>query len=86
MCRKYMKNICLDSARCFTVPQLAWQVALKKPKAILYLLTDNDMLLRVEKVSEEEYVTVFIDMQKLITNSLKIMIKVKNDHILNTRI
>ena len=43
------------------------------------------MLLRVEKVSEEEYVTVFIDMQKLITNLLKSMIKVKNDHILNTR-
>ena len=36
------------------------------------------MLLIVEKVLEQEYVTLFIDIQKLITNTLKIMIKIFN--------
>ena len=34
------------------------------------------MLLMVEKVLEEEYVTSFIDMQKLITNIWKVTIKI----------
>ena len=34
------------------------------------------MLLMVEKVLEEEYVTPFIDMQKLITNIWKVTIKI----------
>ena len=36
----------------------------------------------IEKVLEE-YVTLFIDMQNLITNTSKIMIEVKNRHICN---
>ena len=36
------------------------------------------MLLMAEKVFEEEYVMQFIDMQKLIINIWKIMIKIKN--------
>ena len=47
----------LDPARFLTAPGLAWQAALKKTKVKLDLLTDIDMLLMVEKVSEEEYVT-----------------------------
>ena len=34
------------------------------------------MLLMVEKVLEEEYVTPFIDMQKLIRNIWKVTIKI----------
>ena len=41
------------------------------------------MLLMIEKGMEEEYVTLFIDTQNLITNTWKIMIKVKNRHIFN---
>ena len=40
------------------------------------------MLLLAEKALEE-CVTKFIDMQKLITNKRKIMIKIKNHDILN---
>ena len=39
--------------------------ALKKIQVKLDLVTDIDMLLMVE---EEEYITLFIDIQKLITN------------------
>ena len=48
------RNMCLeiyelDSARCLTVPGLAWEAALKKTKVKLDLLTDIDILLMVEK-------------------------------------
>ena len=59
---------------------LSWQAALKKTEVKLELLTDIDTLLMVEKEFEEEYVTQFSDMQKLITNMWKIMIKIKNHH------
>ena len=48
----------------------------KKIKVQLDLLTDIDMLLEVE------YVMLFIDMWKLMTNTRKIMIKTKNRYIL----
>ena len=41
-------------------------------------LTDIDMLLMVEKKLEEEYVILLIDMQKLITSTWKIMLKIRN--------
>ena len=41
----------------------------KKAKEKLDLSTDINMLLTVKKKFEEEYVTVFVDMQKLITNT-----------------
>ena len=69
------RNMCLeiyelDPAKNFSAPGLAWQAALKKTKVKLGLLTDIDMLLMVEKsILDEEYVTLFIDMQKLITNT-----------------
>ena len=59
------------------------QADLKKAKVKLDLLTDIDMLLMVEKLLEEEYFTLFLDMQKVITNALKIMMKIKNRHIFN---
>ena len=48
---------------------LPWQAVLKKTKVKLDLLTDINMLLMVEKVSEEEYASLLIDMQKLIANT-----------------
>ena len=59
----------LDPTRFLTAPGLAWQAALRKTKVKLDLLTDIDMLLTVEKASEEKYVTLFIDMRKLITST-----------------
>ena len=49
------RNMCiniyeLDPANVFSAPGLAWQIALKKTKVKLNLLTDIDMLLMVEKV------------------------------------
>ena len=48
------RNMCLEiyelnSAKFLSAPGLAWQVALKKIKVKLDLLTDIDMLLIVEK-------------------------------------
>ena len=45
------------------------EAALKMTKAKLNLLTDIGMLLMIEKGVEVEYVTLFIDMQKLIANT-----------------
>ena len=59
-----------DSARFVTAPGLALQAALKKTKVKLDLLTDVAMLLMVGKgVLEEEYLTLLINMQRLITNT-----------------
>ena len=59
-----------DSARFVTAPGLALQAALKKTKVKLDLLFDVDMLLMVRKgVSEEEYFTLLINMQRLIRNT-----------------
>ena len=69
----------LDPARFLTAPELAWQAVLKKTKLKLYLLTDIDMLLMVEKGIRGEYVTLFIDMQELIS-TWKVIIKIKNCH------
>ena len=58
-----------DSAKFLLAPGLAWQAALKKAKVKLDLLTDIDLILGKKNVYEEEYVTLFIDMKKLITNT-----------------
>ena len=65
------------------VSVFAWQAALKKAEVNLELLIDIEMLLMMEKELEKEYVTQFIDMQKLMINIRKIMIKTKNHCILN---
>ena len=62
----------LGPAKFISASGLAWQVALKKTKVKLDLLTDIDILLKVLKVLEEEYVTLFIDMSKLTTNARKV--------------
>ena len=82
------RNMCLeiyalDPAKFLSAPGLGWQAALKKTKVELDLLADIQMLLMVEKGLGEEYVTLFIDMQKLMTSTSKIMIKIKNRHIFN---
>ena len=66
MCLKMCE---LDPARFLAAPGLAWQAALKKTKVKLDLLIDVDMLLMVKKVLEEEYVTLFIHIQKLTINT-----------------
>ena len=64
----------LDTAHFLSVPGLTWQEALKKIKVKLYLLTNIDMLLMVEKgISQVKFVMLFIDMAKL--NAWKIMMK-----------
>ena len=74
----------LDPVYFLSAPGLAWQAALKKTKVKLDLLTDIDMLLVVEKGIKGGLVTLFMDIQKLITNTRKIVIKIKNGHIFNT--
>ena len=54
------KNMCCETYD--LDPGLEWQAALKKTKVKLDLLTDISILLMIEK----GYVTLFIDMQKLI--------------------
>ena len=65
------RNICfetyeLDHQKFRSGQGLAWQAASKKTKMKLDLLTHINMLLMVENVLEEEYVMLFINMQKLI--------------------
>ena len=52
-----------------SAPGLCWQVALKKTVVLTELLTDIGLLLIVEKELEVEYVTLSIDLQKLIRNT-----------------
>ena len=59
----------LDWAKFLSSPGLAWEAAMKMTEIKLELLTDIYMLLMVEKGIKEEYVTQFIDMQKLIINT-----------------
>ena len=63
----------LDSTKFLSAPGLAWQAALKKTKVKLDPLTDMDMLLMLEKGITGGICTLFIDMQKLITNTWKTM-------------
>ena len=73
----------LDPVKFLSAPGLAWQAALKKTEVKLELLTDIDMPLMVKKELDKQYVMQFINMLKIITNIRKIMIKIKNHHILN---
>ena len=80
------RNICLktyelDPTNFFSTPGLAWQAALKRTKVKLYLLTDIDILLMVEKVREDEDVALFIDMEKVMPNTW--MMKINNGNIFN---
>ena len=67
--REMCLKVChLDPEKFLSAPGFVWQAALKKTEVKLELLTDIDMLLMVQKKLEEEYVTQFIDIQKLIKN------------------
>ena len=59
----------LDLARFLAAPGFALEAALKMTKVKLDLLTDIDMFLRQKNVSREEYIPLFIEMQKRITNT-----------------
>ena len=63
--RMCLKLYHLDPVKFRSAPGLAWQAASNKTEVKLELLIDIDMLL---KALEEEFVTQFMDMQKLITN------------------
>ena len=81
------RNICLktyelDPTKFISSPGLAWQAALKRTKVKLYLLTDIDILLMVEKVREDEYVALFIDMEKVMPNTW--IMKINNSNIFNS--
>ena len=65
----YLKICDLDPSKLPSATGLMQQEALKKTKVKLDLLTGIDMLLWQKKVLEEEYVTLFSNMQKLITNT-----------------
>ena len=77
----YLKIYKLDPVKFVSAPGLAWPAALKTTEIELELLTDNDMLLMVEK-GEVGYVMQFIGMKKLIINIWRYMIKIENRHIL----
>ena len=85
------ENMCLETHElepvCFlTPPGIAWQVTLKiffkKLKVNLNLLTDFDMVLMTEKRISGETCMLFINIQKLITNTWNTMINTKNHQIL----
>ena len=80
---KGIKTYELDPGKLHSAFTLARQAAFKKTKAKLDLLIDINMLLMIKKITDEEYFTLFINMQKLITTIWNIAIKIKNYHIFN---
>ena len=56
----FLKKYEFDPVCFLATPGLSCQAIFKKTKVILDLLTDTNVLLMVEKVLEEEYVTLFI--------------------------
>ena len=70
--------------RAWSCNGLVWKAAFKKAKVELDLLTDIDMLLIVERgIKGEIHIPLFINILKLITNTWKIMTKIKNLHRFN---
>ena len=79
----YLEIYKLGTAWFITALGLTWKVALKKNKIKWYLLTDINMLLMVEKDIRGGILTLFINMQKLLINTWKNIINLKNRYILN---
>ena len=69
----------LDPADFLSACRLAWQACLRKTGIKLELSTDVNMLLMELEV---EYVIEYIDMQKHIINTSKVIMKIKIRHIL----
>ena len=65
----YFEIYGLYSSKFLSATGLALQVALKNTKIKFDHLNDVDVILKVEKGIRREYVTLFIDMQKLTTNT-----------------
>ena len=65
----------------FSAPGLAWQAAFKKTEMKLYLLTDVDMLLIVEKGIRGGICHAIHGYVKASNKYVKIMIRIKNHHI-----
>ena len=72
----------LDPAKFIFALGLAWQVDLKKTEVKLELLTDIDMLLTVENGIRGGICTAIQQHVKANINIWKIMIKIKNHHVL----
>ena len=72
----------VDSGKFLSAPGLPWQAALKNTEAKLDLIGDIDVLLMVEKGIKEEYVSLFINMRKLITNTWKIMTNKESSYLI----
>ena len=68
----------LDPAHFISALELAWQAALQKTKVKLQWLTDIDILLMIEKGVRSVNVMLLIDMWRLVKDTWKIMIKIKN--------
>ena len=77
-----LKTYELDPVRCLSVSGLAWQATFKKTEVKLELLTDTDMLLMVEKSSRGRICDAIYQYAKANNKYMKIMIKIKNHHIL----
>ena len=77
----------LDLANFICASGLAWDAALKKTKVKFVILTDINMLLMVEKGARGGICihNKNIDIQQLIINTQKVMIKIINRHVLNIR-
>ena len=72
-----------DASKFLSAPELAWQVAFKKTKVKLDLLTDINMLLMVEKGIRGGICHSIYQYAKANNIQMKDMIKIKNHHIFN---
>ena len=75
----------LDPVKFLPAPKLAWKAALKKTEVKLELLTNSDMLLKIEKrITKGIYHSTNSGNIFLIRNIWKIMTRIiKNRHLLN---
>ena len=67
----------LDPTRFLTAPVITWQGTFNKTKIRFVRLTEIDVFNgRKWQIFKKEYLMLFIDMQKIITYTWKIMIKI----------
>ena len=71
----------LDPSHFLFAPGLVWQACLKKTEVKLELLTNNDMLIMVEKGIRGGICHAINRYAKANNKYIKIMIKTKNHHI-----